>query len=101
MHIRQLQPRMILLLPGEQSLSWSKGRILIWFECQKLIKQLMLNRGAFGAGVGNDILVSHIVQTRNSIQSSSVVLIAKKSDCFSLGFLTNKKRDNQHVVTEQ
>lgn len=87
MHIRQLQPRMVLFLPGEQSLSWSKGRIFIWFECQELVKQLMLNGGAFGAGVGNDILVSHVVKSRDGVQSSSVVLIAKKCNCFSLSFL--------------
>ena len=66
---------MVLLLPGLQGLLGSVGRVLVFLVGEKFIKELVLQGVCLRRGVGQDVLVSNIVQTRNGVQVSTILYI--------------------------
>lgn len=86
-HIGQLQPRMVLLLPSLQRFVCLKWRLTIGDRLQKLIEELMMQRLLFAGRIGQDIFMGNVVEARYSVQTAIRFLIAEKGYRFGLGAL--------------
>lgn len=78
---------MILLLPRSKGLLGYEGRVTVLVVGQKLVEQLVLQRSFVVCRIRKYVFVSHVVQTRNRVQTTTALVVPQEGDSLGLSSL--------------
>lgn len=87
MHVAELQPGMVLLLPRLQRVARLEWRIFVLVVREEFVKQLVVQGHLLLGHVGQDVLVTDVVESRDGIETPALLLVAQEGHCLRLSTL--------------